>query len=164
MKNSLYKAMMDNKYKGDERQIKIRNSVFSKGFIGLCIALMLYSSAESIIYMRTEIHLNTSMFPLSNPIFLIIGLCCFVMTFVLCKKGAFFGYSNGVLIVGCFSLVPFGLTSVIHYLLWDVFVLPSFCNDWQFGVLNTAVNLILPLAVVLAEYFSLNMLYKRNSQ
>ena len=162
MRENLFKAIMDNKYKGDERQIKIRNSVFSKGFIGLCMSLILYSIAESVFNNFGGIQFNELLLPLSNPIVFIIGLCCLVMTFILCKKGAFFGYSNAVLVAGFFLLVPFGLIGITHHFFWNVFELPSFCNDWQFSILNISSNIILPLFVVLAQYFFLNMLYKRN--
>ena len=60
MKENLFRAIIDNNYKGDERQIGIRNKVYVWGFIGLCLGLLIYLYIDNIISAVSEFHLLSS--------------------------------------------------------------------------------------------------------
>lgn len=156
MENNLFRAIINNKYKGDERQVEIRNKVYAGGFIGLCLGLMIYFYVKSIL---SEFRLPNLSFSLFEQITFLIGLCCTVMTFILCKKGAFYGYSNGLLIIGSTILVPFGIADITHLTIFEFYNIPAYCSELQFQILNISVNAALPVALIFILLFLMNRLY-----
>ncbi len=162
MKENLFRAIIDNNYKGDERQIGIRNKVYVWGFIGLCLGLLIYLYIDNIISAVSEFHLSDLPFSLFEQITFLISLCCTIMVFVLCKKGAFFGYSNGLLIVGSIVLFPLGITDITHLITFEIFNIPAYCSDLQFQILNIAINAVLPVTLIVIMFFLLNRIYIHN--
>ena len=140
----------------------IRNKVYVWGFIVLCLVLLIYLYIDNIISAVSEFHLSDLPFSLFEQITFLISLCCTIMVFVLCKKGAFFGYSNGLLIVGSIVLFPLGITDITHLITFEIFNIPAYCSDLQFQILNIAINAVLPVTLIIIMFFLLNRIYIHN--